>query len=314
MDFKDYYSTMGVSPDADAATIKKAYRRLARKYHPDVSDESDAEARFKDLGEAYEVLRDPEKREAYDQLRRGGHQPGESFRPPPDWSNEGFEVRGDRGGFQAEDLGGFSDFFESLFGGAHRARPEARRGRDVRARIDIDLETAFAGGTRRIALASDAVGPDGAERRANRNLDVRIPAGVTEGTRIRLAGKGDAGPAGTPAGDLYLEVHLLPHRHFEVDEHDVHLVLPIAPWEAALGAKIQVPTLGGRVAMTIAPGASAGQRLRLRGRGLPGAPQGDQYVTLKIVTPPATDATRPLYEQLRSASAFDPRADLEGTA
>ena len=308
MEFKDYYATMGVSPDADAETIKKAYRKLARKYHPDVSDEPDAEARFKDLGEAYEVLRDPEKREAYDQLRRGGHAAGESFRPPPGWSNEGFEFRGGGGGFHAEDLGGFSEFFESLFGGARRARPDAHRGRDVRARIEIDLETAFAGGTRRIALAGDAA------RGGPRKLDVRIPAGVTEGQRIRLAGKGEPGPSGTPPGDLYLEVHLLPHRHFEVDERDVHLVLPVAPWEAALGAEIQVPTLGGRVAMKIPPGASAGQRMRLRGRGLPGTPPGDQYVTLKIVVPAATETTRPLYEQLRSASAFEPRADLEGTA
>jgi curved DNA-binding protein len=304
MEFKDYYATMGVDPDADADTIKKAYRRLARKYHPDVSDEPDAEARFKELGEAYEVLRDPEKREAYDQLRKGGHRPGESFRPPPGWSNEGFEFRGAGGGFHAEDLGGFSDFFESLFGGARRARPEARRGRDVRARIEIDLETAYAGGTRRISLAGGQ----------GRTLEVRIPPGVTEGTRIRLAGKGEPGPAGAPPGDLYLEVHLRPHRRFDVDERDVQLVLPIAPWEAALGADIQVPTLAGRVSMKIPPGAGSGQRLRLRGRGLPGSPPGDQYVTLKIVAPPADDATRALYEQLRTASAFDPRADLEDTA
>ncbi|NKI34489.1 DnaJ domain-containing protein [Wenzhouxiangella sp. XN79A] len=303
MEFKDYYSTMGVSPDAGADAIKKAYRRLARKYHPDVSDEPDAEARFKELGEAYEVLRDPEKREAYDQLRRGGHRPGESFRPPPDWSSAGFEFR-DGGGFHAEDLGGFSDFFESLFGSARRARPEAPRGRDLRARIDIDLETAFAGGSRRISLGGDRA----------RSLDVRIPAGVTEGKRIRLAGKGEPGPPGAPPGDLYLDVHLQPHRTFEVDERDVQLVLPIAPWEAALGAAIEVPTLAGRVAMKIPPGAASGQRLRLRGRGLPGSPPGDQYVTLKIVAPPATEDTRPLYEQLRAASAFDPRADLEDPA
>ena len=304
MEFKDYYSTMGVSPDADAETIKKAYRRLARKYHPDVSDEPDAEARFKDVGEAYEVLRDPEKREAYDQLRRGGHRPGESFRPPPGWSSEGFEFRGGDGGFHAEDLGGFSDFFESLFGGARRPRPQAARGRDLRARIDIDLACAFGGGTRRITLGGAG----------GRSLDVRIPAGVTEGQRIRLAGKGEPGPSGVPPGDLYLDVHLKPHRIFEVDERDVQLVLPIAPWEAAMGAQIEVPTLAGRVSMTIPAGASSGQRLRLRGRGLPGSPPGDQYVTLKIVTPPATEATRSLYEQLRSTSAFDPRADLEDTA
>jgi curved DNA-binding protein len=303
MEFKDYYSTMGVDADADADTIKKAYRRLARKYHPDVSKEPDAEARFKELGEAYEVLRDPEKREAYDQLRRGGHHAGESFRPPPGWSNEGFEFRGGPGGVHAEDLGGFSDFFESLFGGARRARPEARRGRDVRATIRIDLETAFAGGVRRLALTDSGGSP--------KQLDVRIPAGVTEGKQIRLAGKGEAGPPGTPPGDLYLEVRLQPHRLFEVDERDLHLVLPIAPWEAALGGEVNVPTLGGTVVMKIPVAAADGQRLRLRGRGLPGTPPGDQYVTFKIVVPPATAATRPLYEQLKSASEFDPRADLE---
>lgn len=303
MEFKDYYSIMGVDSGADADTIKKAYRRLARKYHPDVSTEEDAEARFKDVGEAYEVLRDPEKREAYDQLRRGGHRPGESFRPPPGWSNEGFEFRSGPGGVHAEDLGGFSDFFESLFGRARPTRPDARRGRDVRATIRVDLETAYAGGVRRMTL-SDATG-------APKTLDVRIPAGVTEGKQIRLAGKGEAGPPGTPAGDLYLEVRLQPHRLFDVDERDVHLVLPIAPWEAALGGEVKVPTLGGAVAMRIPASAADGQRMRLRGRGLPGTPPGDQYVTFRIVVPPADDATRPLYEQLKAASIFDPRARME---
>lgn len=303
MEFKDYYSVMGVDPSADADTIKQAYRRLARKYHPDVSKETDAEARFKEVGEAYEVLRDPEKREAYDQLRRGGHRPGESFRPPPGWSNEGFEFRGGPGGVHAEDLGGFSDFFESLFGGARRARPTAQRGRDVRATIRIDLETAFAGGLRRLAV-TDAGGTP-------KNLDVRIPAGVIDGTQIRLAGKGEAGPPGTPPGDLYLEVRLQSHRLFEADERDVHLVLPIAPWEAALGGEVKVPTLGGPVTMKIPVSAADGQRMRLRGRGLPGSPPGDQYVRFKIVVPPADEATRPIYEQLKSASGFDPRAGLE---
>jgi curved DNA-binding protein len=217
---------------------RQAYRRLARKYHPDVSEEADAEARFKELGEAYEVLRDPEKRKAYDQLRQGGHRAGESFRPPPGWSSDGFEFQGGPGGVHPEDLGGFSDFFESLFGGARRARPQARRGRDVRAGIRIDLETAFAGGIRRLSL-TDAGG-------GARQLDVRIPAGVTDGKQIRLAGKGEAGRPARRRGICISRFRLRPHRVFEVEDRDVFLVLPIAPWEAALGGEVKVPTLGGR--------------------------------------------------------------------
>lgn len=305
MEFKDYYDIMGVKPDAGADEIKRAYRRLARKYHPDVSDEPDAENRFKEVGEAYEVLRDPEKRAAYDQLRQGGHRPGESFRPPPDWS-EGFdfdpgEARAGFGGAE-----GFSDFFETLFGGGGRRTPRSRPPRDMHATIEVDLETAHAGGSRRIRL--DGTGTAG----RSRELDVRIPAGVTDGSQIRLAGQGEPGSTGRK-GDLYLEVRLKPHRHFQVHGRDVHLALPVAPWEAALGCRIPVPTLGGRVQLTIPEGTSSGRRLRLAGRGLPGKPPGDQVVTVRVVTPAASsEDQRKAYQRLAEAFPdFNPRAALE---
>ena len=322
MEFKDYYKIMGVEPDASADDIKRAYRKLARKYHPDVSDEPDAEDRFKEIGEAYEVLKDPAKREQYDQLRAGGWRGGESFRPPPDWEG-GFDFSGfggeagtgaDRGfgGFGAEDAAGFSDFFESLFGGGRRRRPH--KGADVRARVDIDLETAFSGGTRRITLERPERAADGSIRRQARTLDVKIPPGMTEGKQIRLAGKGDPGPGNAPDGDLYLEIHLQPHRLFEVEGRDVHLTLPVAPWEAALGARVSVPTLAGRVEMNIPAGATSGQRLRLKGRGLPGRPAGDQYVLLKIVAPkPDNDEQRRIYERQKELFDFNPRAEMEAS-
>ncbi len=310
MEFKDYYKTLGVARDASADDIKRAYRKLARKYHPDVSKESDAEARFKEVGEAYEVLKDPEKRASYDQLRESGWRGGDQFRPPPGWSGE---YRGDTGGGGFEDLGGFSDFFESLFGGrARQARSRARRGEDLRARVEVDLVTAHSGGTRRISLERHEPAADGSFRRRRQNLDIRIPAGVTDGQQIRLAGQGEPGLAGGPAGDLYLEVSLLPHPVFEVQGRDVHLVLPVAPWEAALGAKVDVPTLGGRVQMNIPAGSTSGRRLRLKGRGLPGKPPGDQYVILQVAIPPVRDdADRERYERMRREMPFNPREKLE---
>lgn len=322
MEFKDYYKTLGVSPDADTDEIKRAYRRLARKYHPDLNKESGSEERFKEIGEAWEVLKDPDKRKQYDQLRQGGWRSGEDFEPPPGWSG-GFRDVGDghREGFG----GGFSDFsefFENLFGGGGAGsmggsgfrRPRTSRGRDVHARVEVDLETAYAGGTRRIALDRAEPDANGKLRRRRQNLDVRIPAGVTPGQQIRLGGQGEPGPGGN-AGDLYLEVDILPHRLFELDGRDVHLTLPVAPWEAALGARIDVPTLGGRVSMNIPAGSSSGKRLRLKGRGLPGKPQGDQIVTLKVVVPKAaTRRQRELYEELRKEQEFNPRQDMEVAA
>ncbi len=310
MEFKDYYKTLGVDPKASQDEIKKAYRRLARKFHPDVSDEADAESRFKDVGEAYEVLRDPEKRKEYDQLRAGGYRAGQGFEPPPDWqpSGGGFRSRESFG----EDLGGFSDFFETLFGrGRARQTREPARGRDLHARVEIDLETAVSGGQQRLTLQQPEVGPDGTVRSGRRSLDVRIPPGVGDGQQLRLRGKGEAGPDGR-AGDLFLEVRIRPHRLFELDGRNVHLSLPISPWEAALGARVRVPTPGGSVEMNIPEGSSSGRRLRLKGRGLPGKPPGDQYVSLRIVMPPVeTPRQRELMETMQREMDFNPRARME---
>lgn len=316
MEFKDYYKTLGVKPEAGADEIRRAYRKLARKYHPDVSKEADAEARFKELGEAYEALKDPQKRAQYDQIRQGGWRQGQEFRPPPGWGqNQGWQSAGD-----GQEYSGFSDFFESLFGGRGRggfrsggARASVRaRGRDVHAGVQIDLATAYAGGVQRLNLTRAEPGPEGQQRAVPRILNVRIPAGATEGRQIRLSGQGEPGLGGGPAGDLYLEVSLKPHPLFEVQGRDVHLSMPIAPWEAALGARLLVPTLGGKVEMQIPAGSSSGKRLRLKGRGLPGDPAGDQYLILKVVVPEATsDKARSLYEALRDEQDFDPRAGME---
>jgi curved DNA-binding protein len=305
-EYKDYYKIMGVGRDVSPEELKRAYRRLARKYHPDVSKEKDAEARFKEVQEAYEVLKDPQKRAAYDQLGTHWRQ-GQEFRPPPDWGKN-FEfstVFGDQ-------EGGFSDFFSSLFGGAARGRARgagargfAMPGDDQVASIEIDLEDSFRGGTQTIELKSSPRGQ-------TRTLKITIPQGIVEGQRIRLAGQGSPGIGGGPAGDLYLEVKFRKHRLFQVDGRDVTLTLPVAPWEAALGATVPTPTLGGPVDLRIPPNAKAGQRLRLKGRGLPGPTPGDQYVLLKIVLPPADSAeARELYEQMRRKMPFDPRAELQ---
>jgi len=314
MKFKDYYKILGVESSATQDEIKRAYRKLARKFHPDVSKEAQAEDRFKEVGEAYEALKDPEKRKAYDQLRNGGWRQGDEFRPPPDWQGQG------AGGFSPEDLSGFSDFFSSLFGGgfgngfgrgpARQARPQA--GRDHNARIEVDLETAFSGGTRRLSLNRMVQESGGLQQTRPHDLEVRIPAGVADGQQIRLRGQGEPGVAGGPAGDLYLQVALKPHRRFEVEGRNVILHLPIAPWEAALGGKVDVPTLSGRIRLTIPPGSSSGKRFRLKGRGLPGKTPGDQYVILKVVVPEATtDRQKALYAELAEASAFEPRRDLD---
>jgi len=316
MQFKDYYKTLGVESDASQDEIRRAYRKLARKYHPDVSKETNAEERFKEVGEAYEALKDPEKRKAYDELKSSGWSQGDAFRAPPGWNRDGFS--GARG-FETEDMGGFSDFFSTLFGGLGGSAAQARRqsggvraqGRDINARIEIDLETAFKGGTQRISLERTEVGADGRVVRRPQQIEVRIPAGIGDGQQIRLAGQGEPGFNGGPAGHLYLEVAIRPHRLYEVHGRDLHLTLPIAPWEAALGGKVAVPTPGGRVELNLPPGSSSGKRLRLKGRGLPGKKPGDQYVILKVVVPAAeSDRQRELYEQLGHAQSFDPRAGM----
>ncbi len=308
MEFKDYYQVLEVARDADADAIKRAYRKLARRFHPDVSKEPKAEERFKQVQEAYEVLKDPEKRAAYDELGANYRQ-GQQFRPPPDWGSR-FEFRGDPGG-----EAGFSDFFSSLFGDRSPfggARGFHGRGDDSHARLDVTLEEAYAGAQKTIELnRPEVVG--GRVQTRSRTLRVTIPTGVTDGQQIRLAGQGGAAHGtGSPAGDLYLKVHLVPHPLYEVSGRDVTLALPLAPWEAALGATVSVPTLGGEVELKVPAGARAGSKLRLRGRGLPGEPVGDQYVVMKIVVPPViSDEERLLYERLGEVSEFAPRAEWQ---
>lgn len=319
MDFKDYYQTLGVARNASADDIKRAYRKLARKYHPDVSKEANAEEKFKELQEAYEVLKDSKKRAAYDQLG-SRYQAGQEFQPPPDWGREfGFS-----GGFEGGNDSGFSDFFSSLFGGAQtpfgRTRGGARRGgfaapgEDHIAKIQINLEDAYRGGAHMVELNSPELATSGEVLIKPRTLRVTIPAGVTEGQQIRLSGQGSPGIGGGRTGDLYLEIQFRPHPLFKPEGRDIHLILPIAPWEAALGATVPVPTLGGAVDMRIPAGAKAGQKLRLKGRGLPGKTAGDQFVELKIVLPPAeSPQARALYEQMQRELPFDPRAELKAS-
>ena len=314
MQFKDYYETMGVARDAAPDEIKRSYRRLARKFHPDVSEEPDAEERFKEIQEAYEVLKDPEKRAAYDRFG-ADWKAGQDFRPPPDWQPDvGFTG----GGYT--DAGEFSDFFESLFGGADHQRPGGghthlrMKGEDIHARVAITLEDAFDGTTRTLSLALPELDEQGRVATRTHTLNVKIPKGVVQGQRIRLGGQGGPGLGGAAPGDLYLEVVFAPHRLFEVVGRDVHLDLPVAPWEAALGATVTVPTLGGDVELKVPADSQTGTRLRLKGRGLPGASAGDQYVELEIRTPKAeTSEARALYERMRQEMAFDPRAGLGRT-
>lgn len=315
MEYKDYYKIMGVERNASQDEIKRAYRKLARKYHPDVSKEPDAEARFKDLGEAYEVLRDPEKRAAYDQLG-SNWKAGQDFRPPPGW-NEGFEFH--TGNFSNMGAEEFSDFFESLFGrgfarggpGVHRHREYHAHGEDTHARVVIDLDDAYKGATRAITLQQPELSAEGRPEVKKRTLNVRIPKGVRQGQHIRLTGQGGAGVGKGKAGDLYLEIEFRPHPFYRVEDRDVYLELPITPWEAALGATIKAPTPGGTVDLKIPPGSTSGSKLRLKGRGIPAKPPGDLYAVLKIVTPPAdSEKARAFYREMQDKLKFNPRSGL----
>jgi curved DNA-binding protein len=310
MKFVDYYKVLGVAPEAAAEDIKKAYRRLARKYHPDVSKEPDAEARFKEIGEAYEVLKDPDKRAEYDQLRRFGGEGGE-FRPPPGWQ------RRHTGGGDF-DGAGFSEFFEAIFGrgaggGARRGGgpgggPFRQRGEDIHFRLPVTLEEVVAGSTRTLSLPVREADARGQLRESSKTLRVNVPRGVTDGGKVRLKGQGQLGTGG--AGDLYLHIEYEPHPRYVVEGRDLRTSLPVAPWEAMLGARVEVPTLEGTVALSVPANARSGQRLRLRGRGLPGEPAGDLYVEIAIVVPTiAGAAQREAVERLRDAFPdFDPRA------
>ncbi len=321
MRYKDYYQVLGVERGASVDEIKRAYRKLARKYHPDVSKESGAEERFKELGEAYEVLKDPEKRAAYDRLG-SRYQAGQEFQPPPDWGS-GFEFSGARpaGGrrMDAEEAAAFSDFFESLFGGAARGNGfGAGAGRQSRtasaadhhARILIDIEDAYTGAERNITLQSPTQDASGRVVMRERSLRVQIPRGVREGQRLRLAGQGAPGADGR-SGDLYLEIQFKPHAWYRMVDKDLYLTLPVAPWEAALGAQLTAPTPAGKVEVSIPAGSQTGRKLRLRGRGLPAAEPGDLYIELKVVLPPAEDPkAAELYRKMAAELRFNPRLHL----
>jgi len=310
MEFKDYYQILGVARDAPADEVKKAYRKLARKYHPDVSKEPDANARMKEVNEAYAALSDPEKRAAYDQVGRG-YRPGQDFRPPPDW-DAGFEFSG--GEFSPGEAADFSDFFSEIFGrmgGRARGAPgEFRmRGQDHHAKVLLDVEDAFHGATRQLSLRVPKQDEQGRVRLETRTLDVKIPKGVHAGQLIRLAGQGGPGVGDAPAGDLLLEVQFNAHSRFRVDGRDLHLALPLAPWEAAMGAVVPVHTPGGQLEVRIPAGAQGGRQMRIRGKGIPSNPAGDLNLDLQVVLPRADDPkARELYETMKRELAFDPRA------
>jgi curved DNA-binding protein len=310
MKFKDYYAILGVERDASADAIKDAYRRLARKYHPDVSKEKDAEARFKDAAEAYATLKDPEKRAAYDQL--GRHGPGEDFRPPPEWATH---FGGASAAFDEMDL---ADLFAGLAGhrraGGHGDRQGPVRGRDYEVAVPITVEESFHGTEISLDLATTEFDAHGAPHRVPRTIRARIPKGAIDGQVLRLTGQGGKGMHGGRDGDVYLDIALRPHRLYRVSGHDLYLDLPVAPWEAALGVSAQIPTLGGPVNLKVPAGTRAGQQLRLAGRGLP-TPQGgagDLYALVQIVMPPEpTERERTLWRELSQASTFRPRRHLE---
>jgi curved DNA-binding protein len=317
LEFKDYYKVMGVARDATEAQIKQAYRRLARKYHPDVSKERDAEARFKEVGEAYEVLRSPEKRAAYDQLG-SGPRPGEDFRPPPDWGS-GFEFSG-AGPGAGEASGDYSDFFEALFGRAAPGRAAGGRnqrgfgaghGEDHHAKVLLDLDATLAGGARTFTLRVPEIDAEGRIVAKERVLSVQVPKGILPGQTIRLAGQGGPPHGEGKPGDLYIEVEFQPHPLYRIEGRDLYLELPVAPWEAALGAAVKSPTPTGVVELKIPPGSHAGSKLRLKGRGIPSSTPGDFYVVLQIALPPAGDEKAgAAYRAFASAMPFNPRAGL----
>ena len=311
MEYKDYYKVLGVRKDAKADEIKKAFRKLARKYHPDINTGAKAEAKFKDVNEAYEVLKDPERRAAYDQLGQMPPQGEGGFRPPPGWDS-GFSFAEGGAGNTAD----YSDFFETLFRGG-RSAPGGMgmaQGADTHGRIEITVEDAYLGATRQLSLRSPVVGPDGNVTLRDRTITVVIPKGIAEGQHIRLAGHGDPGFGQGTAGDLFLEVIFAAHPVFRPDGKDPHLDLPITPWEAALGGHVVMPTPDGKVDLRIPANARSGQKMRLRGKGLPGTPTGDIYATLRIVNPKVeTDEARAFFERMARDMAFDPRAELGGS-
>jgi curved DNA-binding protein len=313
MDYKDYYKVLGLERAATQPEVKQTYRKLARKFHPDINKASGAEAQFKEVGEAYEVLGDTGKRAAYDQLGND-LKAGQEFRPPPDW-NAGFEFSGAPSDGTARDR---SDFFEALFAGMHqqehpsRARGEFHaRGEDHHAKIYIDLLDTFGGANRAISLRVPQIDETGHVVLKDRTLNVTIPAGVTESQNIRLKGQGAPGVGRMPAGDLYLEIQFKPNALYRVAGRDLYLDLPVTPWEAALGGNVKMPTPAGAINLKIPPGSSQGQQLRLKGRGIPASEPGDLFAVLEIVLPPAgTEQAKKIYEDMARELAFDPRANF----
>ena len=309
MQFKDYYKILGISRDADEKAIKQAYRRLARKFHPDVSKEANAEEKFKELQEAYEVLKDPEKRRSYDQF-------GEHWKAGME--HGGAQAAGGPGGFyresiRPEDAADFSDLFGSIFGdfASSRRQQASWRGQDEYAHISISLEEAYKGVMKTLSLDGWELDKQGQPVRKQRTLKVKIPAGVTDNQRIRLAGQGQKGSAKGGNGDLYLTVSIKAHPSYRTNKRDLYLEVPVAPWEAALGGKITVSTLGGKIKLTIPPGSQSGNELRLRGLGLPGYPPGDLYAVLKVVLPePRSETDRDLYRKMQQSMNFDPRTTI----
>ena len=325
MKFRDYYETLGVARGATEAEIKTAYRKLARKYHPDVNKEKDAEDRFKEIGEAYSVLKDTEKRAAYDQMGSNWKQ-GQDFSPPPNW-NAGFEFADDPnagfGGYGGNYDGDQSEFFESLFGrGRHRQggrSSNARqgmhfKGQDHHAKILIDLADAYNGAKRTISLHIPTQDPEGHVITQERKLDVNIPKGIKVGQNLRLSGQGGPGMGDGGAGDLYLEIDFHPNALYKVDGKDVYLDLPLAPWEAALGTSVNIPTpAGSTLELTIPPNTKSGRKMRLKGKGIPSKEPGDFYVVPNIVLPEAqSDEQKAAYQELEKAFDFKPRSHLKG--
>lgn len=318
MDYKDYYKILHIAKEASPEEIKRAYRKLARKYHPDVNKDADAEIRFKEIGEAYEVLKDEEKRKAYDTFG-SNWQSGQDFRPPPDWQDRfhGADFGSRRGASSHQ----YSDFFESLFGSSSGhfssedfASFEQHHGHDLHAKISITLEDSYHGAKRTITLNRTVNEGNGRMSIQPQSLHVTIPKGIIEGQQIRLEGQGDAGFTKGPRGNLFLEIVFEPHPLFAVSKRDIFLILPVTPWEAALGATIAVPTLGGNVDLKLPPHSQTGQKLRLKGRGLSSKNHiGNQYVTLAIHTPAArTTEQKELYEKMAKIMPFNPRSGLGG--
>lgn len=311
MEFKDYYKLLGVEPDADAKAIKSAYRKLARKYHPDVNPEAGAEEKFKEVAEAYGVLKNAETRAEYDELYRYGGKREQGFEPPPGWQGGASS-----GGHSSED---FSDFFNSVFGnrgggfqGYSDFEQSMARGQDVEVELPIFLEDVFSDEPKPIEFRMPVV-ENGQVKDVTKKLKVRIPKGVSDGERVRLKGQGGPGQGNAPSGDLYLHIRLVPHPMFDVEGHNLLVTLPIAPWEAVLGAKVTVPTLTGKISLSVPPNSQSGQKLRIKGKGLPmKTGTGDLYVVFKIVIPEkSNEESKALWQSLSDASSFDPRAEWE---